>query len=59
MGPAEALELALSKEKDSISLYEKFYNDFPAAKDTFLFLLNEEQKHRQIIEKKIVELKTK
>ena len=59
MGPIEALELALSKEKEAMDIYEKFYNEFPTAKDIFLFLLNEEQKHGQLIEKKIVELKSK
>ncbi len=59
MGPVEALELALGKEEEAISIYNKFYNQFPAAKDIFLFLLNEEEKHKQLIEKKIVELKTK
>ncbi|MDD5006291.1 MAG: ferritin family protein [Candidatus Omnitrophica bacterium] len=58
MGPVEALELALSKEKEAIELYQKFYREFAAAKDIFLFLANEEQKHRNLIEKKISELKT-
>ncbi len=56
MGPIEALNLALSKEVTSIELYDKFSRDFPVAKDTFLFLMGEEEKHKQLIEKKIVEL---
>jgi rubrerythrin len=56
MGPVEALNLALSKEKESIELYSKFSIEHPAVKDTFLFLINEEQKHKQLIEKVIVEL---
>lgn len=59
MGPMEALELALNKEKQSIKLYEKFTVQFPAAKDTFTFLMGEEQKHQQLIEKKMVELRLK
>jgi rubrerythrin len=59
MGPVEGLELALSKEKEAIAMYQKFYIEFPAAKEIFLFLSNEEQKHKSLIEKKIVELRTK
>ena len=58
MVPVEALELALVKEKEAIKMYEKFSIEFPAAKDTFVFLLNEEQKHRLMIEKKIAEMTT-
>ncbi len=57
MGPVEALELALQKEVQSIGLYQKFSADYPAAKDTFLFLLGEEEKHKLLIEKKIIELR--
>ncbi|MFH1889211.1 MAG: hypothetical protein ABH806_03890 [Candidatus Omnitrophota bacterium] len=56
MGPVEALELALSKEIETKEMYEKFMYDFPAAKDIFLFLSQEEAKHKQLIEKKIAEL---
>lgn len=56
MVPVEALELALTKEKEAIRMYEKFSVEFPAAKETFVFLLNEEQKHRLLIEKRIAEL---
>lgn len=56
MGPIEALKLALSKELNSISLYNKLNLEYPNLKDIFLFLLNEEQKHKQLIEKKIMEL---
>lgn len=58
MGPVEALELALKKEEDSISAYQKFSIEFPTAKETFLFLLNEEEKHKKMIQEKIVELKS-
>jgi len=56
MGPVEALEMALSKEQEAIVMYQKFYEDYPTAKDVFLFLAGEEQKHRKMIEKKIQEL---
>jgi len=57
MGPIEALKLALSKEAEAIELYERFSREFPVAKDTFMFLMGEEEKHKQLIEKKIVELR--
>ena len=56
MGPVEALQLALTKEKEAKELYQKFSIDFPAAKDIFIFLSGEEQKHEQLINKRIVEL---
>ena len=59
MGPIEALTIALSKEKASIELYNKFYLKHPVIKDTFSFLINEEQKHKQLIENKIAELTSK
>jgi len=57
MGPIEALGLALSKEVEAIELYGKFSRQFPVAKETFLFLLGEEEKHKILIEKKIAEFK--
>ncbi len=57
MGPMEALKLALSQEVKAIELYERFTRELPVAKDTFLFLMTEEGKHKQLIEKKIAELK--
>lgn len=56
MSPVEALELALSKEIEARDLYQKLADDYPGIKDTFFFLMNEEQKHKQLIEKKITEL---
>ncbi len=56
MGPVEALRLALSKEMESIKMYEEFSRDFPAARDIFLFLMEEEGKHKHLIEKKIHEI---
>lgn len=59
MGPIEALELALGKEREAMEMYDKFSVDFPAAKDVFVFLSGEEQKHKSLIEKKIAELRSK
>ena len=56
MGPVEALELALSKEIESIELYKDYAEHYHAAADTFLFLLREENKHKILIEKRIIEL---
>ncbi len=57
MGPMEALELALDREKQSVKLYEKFAAQFPVAKDVFIFLQGEEEKHQQLIEKEMVRLR--
>jgi len=56
MGPVDALKLALSKEAAAIKLYNKLYLDYPELKELFLFLINEEEKHRLLIEKKIREI---
>jgi rubrerythrin len=58
MVPIEALKLALNKEKESIRLYNRLNLEHPALKELFLFLINEEEKHRQLIDKKIVEITT-
>jgi len=56
MIPVEALKLALSKEIEAVEMYQKFSTEYPVAKDIFIFLAGEEQKHRSLIEKKIAEL---
>lgn len=56
MGPVEALELALGKEVEAIQIYRKLYDEYPETKDVFSFLINEEEKHKQLITKKIAEL---
>jgi rubrerythrin len=58
MGPIEALELALSKEIEAIKMYETFSFKYPETKDIFTFLQNEEERHKQLIEKRIVELQS-
>ncbi len=52
----EALKLALSKEQDAVGVYKKLLAEHPRLKDLFYFLLNEEEKHVVMIEKKIAEL---
>jgi rubrerythrin len=56
MTPAEALKIALSKEVASIKLYRKLYDQHPAIRDLLSTLVNEEEKHKKLIEKKIVEI---
>jgi len=55
MGPVEALKLALAKEIEAIDIYLKLANEHANLKDLFLFLVNEEQRHKKLIENKIVE----
>jgi rubrerythrin len=56
MTELEALKLALSKEKGAAEAHKELLAKHPALKDLFYLLLNEEQKHVVIIEKKIAEL---
>ncbi len=56
MGPIEALNMALAREEASIELYRRFAVEHKVAEDIFLFLFNEENKHKALIEKKIFEL---
>ena len=56
MTPVEALEVALEKEKTSIALYQDLIVKHPVIKDLLYSLLIEEQKHKKLIEEKIVEL---
>lgn len=56
MGPIEALELARTKEIETLELYREFSKEDSVARDIFLFLMDEEQKHKALIEKKIREL---
>jgi rubrerythrin len=52
----EGLKLALSKEQNAVETYKKLLAEHPALKELFYFLLNEEEKHAAMIEKKIAEL---
>ncbi|MFA6217843.1 MAG: hypothetical protein WDL87_09370 [Candidatus Omnitrophota bacterium] len=52
----EALKLALAKEKEAVAVYKKLLIQHPVLKDLFYSLINEEEKHVLMIEKKISEL---
>lgn len=56
MGPVDALKLALSKEEEAIEVYTKLSCDHPVVKEVLAFLINEEEKHKKLIETKISEL---
>ncbi len=56
MGPVEALKIALKKEEASIKLYNRFYLQYPQLKKMSLFLINEEEKHKKLIEKTIYKI---
>lgn len=49
MKPLEALYLALGKEKEAIRTYKKLAKSFPETRQTFTFLMGEEEKHEKII----------
>lgn len=52
----EALKIALSRENDSIAIYQRMLADHPSLKELLSFLLTEEEKHKVLVEKKIREL---
>jgi len=56
MTPIEALKLALSKEESAIEMYGKLAEEHPAIKELLLALLNEEEKHKRLINQRISEL---
>jgi rubrerythrin len=56
MGPVEALKLALGKEQEAIDLYTGIGTEHANLKETMEFLINEEHKHKQLLDKKIAEL---
>ena len=56
MTPVEALKMALTKEEASIELYKELAVKHTAIKDLLLSLLDEEYKHKKMIEEKIVQL---
>ena len=57
MTVVEALSLALSKETQSLDLYNKLANEHPEIRDLLTSLANEEYKHKKMIEEKIGELR--
>jgi rubrerythrin len=52
----EALNMALKKEEEAVKMYRQFSIKHPAIKNLFEFLMDDEQKHVSLIEKKISEL---
>jgi rubrerythrin len=52
----EVLKLALVKEEAAIKTYQEMLISYPALGELLSFLVTEEQKHKKLIEKKIVEL---
>jgi len=56
MTPVEVLNMALEKEIEAIKIYTDLSLEHPAIKDLLLFLADEEQKHKRLIEKKIYEI---
>jgi rubrerythrin len=56
MNPVQALKLALGKEEAAIKTYQEFLITYPALGELFSFLITEEQKHKALIEKKILDL---
>jgi rubrerythrin len=56
MTPVEALRLALEQEEEALKLYQRLALEHKSVKETFLFLSNEEHKHKQLLEKKISEM---
>ncbi len=52
----EVLRLALAKEEDAIKVYQELLVGHPNLQDLLYLLVTEEQKHKALIEKKIVEL---
>lgn len=56
MGPVDALKMALGEEDKAIALYERFNREHAQLSEIFSFLINEEHKHRNLLERKITEL---
>ena len=56
MGPVEALKVALGKEQEAINLYTKIGTEHTNLKEIMDFLIGEEHKHKQLLDKKIAEL---
>lgn len=52
----EVLKIALSKEKDAIETYQEMLSHHPNLTDLLSLLITEEQKHKILIVKKIIEL---
>jgi len=56
MTEVEALKLAISKETEAHDLYQRLAEQHPIVKELFHFLVNEEEKHKKLLEEKIFEI---
>ncbi|MGE5280320.1 MAG: hypothetical protein ACM3L6_06230 [Deltaproteobacteria bacterium] len=56
LGPVEALKIALNLETEAAEFYRTHAAKESVARETFLFLLNEEEKHHRLIEQKLAEM---
>ncbi len=56
MSPVEALQLALTKEQNSIDLYQRLSLRHKELSDLLSMLIIEEEKHKKLIEEKMREL---
>ena len=52
----EVLKIALSKETDAIETYQEMLSQHSNLAELFSLLITEEQKHKSLIEKKIIGL---
>jgi len=52
----EVLKIALSKQQDAIDTYQEMLSQHPNLAELLSLLITEEQKHKILIEKKIIEL---
>ena len=57
MDVKEALEFALFREIEAERMYKEFSDKYPEVRDTFLFLMDQETNHRNLLENMIREIK--
>ena len=53
MTSVEALKIALEIENNGIKLYTEMETKLPEISELLLFLINQEEKHKKMIEEKI------
>ena len=53
MTSVEALKIALEIENNGIKLYTEMESKLPEISELLLFLINQEEKHKKMIEEKI------
>ncbi|MFA6357265.1 MAG: hypothetical protein WCY09_01155 [Candidatus Omnitrophota bacterium] len=52
----EVLKIALTKEEGAIETYQKMLMEHPGLEELLSLLISEEQKHKRLIENKIMSL---